>query len=100
MENPWRRRVFGLCVFVAILAVCAGPAFAQEEEAEGQEQVAEESAARPVVIEEIVVTAQKRTENIQDVPISLSTLQGEDLEVITTGGVDIRALSARVPSEP
>ena len=30
-------------------------------------------------IEEIVVTAQKRTESVQDVPISITALSGDDL---------------------
>ncbi len=49
-------------------------------------------------LEEIVVTAQKREENIQDVPLSISTLSGEQLDVINAAGADIRALSARLPS--
>ncbi len=46
----------------------------------------------PITVGEITVTAQKREEDIQDVPVSVSTLQGEDLDVITTGGADVRAL--------
>ena len=37
-------------------------------------------------------------ENIQDVPVSVSTLAGEGLDVARSGGDDIRFLSARVPS--
>ena len=33
------------------------------------------------VIEEVVVTAQKRAENLQDVPVSVTALTSEDLEV-------------------
>ncbi|MHA6317060.1 TonB-dependent receptor [Altererythrobacter sp. CAU 1778] len=49
-------------------------------------------------IGEIIVTAQRREENLQDVPISVATLSGEALEVATGAGADIRALSGRVPS--
>lgn len=49
-------------------------------------------------LEEIVVTAQRRSENLQDVPVSISTLSGDTLDAIGSGGQDVRALSARVPS--
>ena len=38
-------------------------------------------ARSEAVIEEIVVTAQKRVENLQDVPVSVTALTSEDLEV-------------------
>jgi iron complex outermembrane recepter protein len=46
----------------------------------------------------ITVTAQRRAENIKDVPISITTLSGEKLDVLNSSGQDIRFLSARVPS--
>jgi iron complex outermembrane receptor protein len=46
----------------------------------------------------INVTAERRLENLQQVPVSASVLQGEILDVINTGGQDLRGLSARVPS--
>ncbi len=39
-----------------------------------------EPAARTVALEEVVVTAQKRSENVQNVPISISAFSGEYLE--------------------
>lgn len=55
------------------------------------------ASAQEGVIEEIIVTAQKREQNIQDVPISISTLSGDTLQVFGSGGEDIRMLSARIP---
>jgi len=55
-------------------------------------------AADELVLEEIVVTAQKRSQSLQDVPSSVATLAGEKMDVLKSGGADIRFLSARVPS--
>jgi iron complex outermembrane receptor protein len=49
------------------------------------------------VLEEIVVTAQKREEALQDVPISVATTQGENLNAMFSGSDDVLALSGRVP---
>ncbi len=38
------------------------------------------SASRPKALEEVVVTAQKRAQNIQDVPVSVSSLSGDSLK--------------------
>jgi iron complex outermembrane recepter protein len=49
-------------------------------------------------LEEVMVTAQKREQNIQDVPLSVSTLSGESMDNFRSGGNDIRFLSGRTPS--
>ncbi|MCY7388500.1 MAG: Plug domain-containing protein, partial [Burkholderiales bacterium] len=49
-------------------------------------------------IETVTVTAERRSENINDVPNSISTLSGEKLDIINSSGQDVRALSGRVPS--
>jgi iron complex outermembrane receptor protein len=49
------------------------------------------------VLEEIVVTAQKREEALQDVPISVATTSGENLNAMFSGSEDVLALSGRVP---
>ncbi|GAB4576722.1 MAG: TonB-dependent receptor [Rhodothalassiaceae bacterium] len=50
------------------------------------------------VLEEIIVTAQRREQSLQDVPSSVAALSGEKLDVLNAAGTDIRFLSARVPS--
>jgi iron complex outermembrane recepter protein len=72
-------------ILVSFLSTTALPALAQE-------------AAPEDGLGEIIVTAQRREENLQNVPISITAVKGEKLDAITSGGVDIRALSARVPS--
>ncbi len=49
-------------------------------------------------LEDVIVTAQRREESIQDVPVAVSTLSDEKLDVLASGGNDIRFLSARLPS--
>jgi iron complex outermembrane recepter protein len=55
-------------------------------------------AQTPGELQVVTVTAERRLENIQQVPNSVSVLQGEVLDAINTGGLDIRGLSGRVPS--
>ena len=43
----------------------------------------------------VTVTAERRRENIRDVPSSVSTISGELLDVINTGGQDLRGLRRR-----
>ncbi|MCR2488893.1 Plug domain-containing protein, partial [Salmonella enterica] len=52
----------------------------------------------PVALDTLQVTAQRRVENAKDVPVSISAIQGEKLDVLGSAGDDIRFLSARVPS--
>ena len=56
------------------------------------------SAAEPGKLVTITVTAERRVENLQEVPNSVSVLQGELLDVLGTSGQDVRALAGRVPS--
>jgi len=73
-------------VSIMLLAAVAGTAAAQEQpEQAGQ-------------LEEVTVTAERRAENIRDVPSSISTVSRDDLDVLATGGQDVRLLAGRVPS--
>jgi len=49
-------------------------------------------------LETVVITAERRAENIQDVPNAVSKISGEKLDVLASGGQDLRFLSGRVPS--
>lgn len=65
--------------------VLAAPAFAQ-------------TASEATEVGEVLVTAQKRSENINDVPLAVTAVRGEKLDAIRSSGGDIRVFSARVPS--
>jgi iron complex outermembrane receptor protein len=61
-------------------------------------QAADAQAPQAGQLETVTVTAQRRTENIRDVPVSVSSLKDEKLDVILSGGQDIRVLAGKVPS--
>lgn len=61
------------------------------------QETADESALQESGLERITVTAQKRVQSIQEVPISIATLSGERFENLFSGGGDILELAVRVP---
>jgi iron complex outermembrane receptor protein len=81
------RTLRGALVSVSALAglSAAAPALAQDRAAAGAN-----------VIEELIVTAQKRQEAAQDVPIALTAISGDQLE--RQGVVGFQDLSTRIPS--
>lgn len=91
--NVFKKTSLALCVNAAILASAAGVSTATL----AQENT-NKTEAEVVGVEVIQVTARKRTENIKEVPISVSALTPKKLEVLGSSGMDVRALSAKVPS--
>ncbi|TKB43334.1 TonB-dependent receptor [Thalassotalea mangrovi] len=73
---------------LSFAALAATPAIA---EAEGEKLDSSK-------LEVIQVTARKRTENVQEVPVAVAAVQGEKLDAISSAAMDIRFLNARVPS--
>lgn len=87
--NVFKKTSLALCVNAAIFASVAsvsGSAMAQEK------------ADEVVGIEVIEVTARKRVENAQEVPVAVSALQGDKLDAYSSAAMDIRFLNAKVPS--
>ena len=78
---------------IASLALAISTAFGTSALA----QEATTTEKKESALEKITVTAQKRTQSIQEVPISVATLSGEKFESIFSGGEDILALAVRVP---
>jgi iron complex outermembrane receptor protein len=62
------------------------------------QDVAAPASSEPKTLEVITVTAEKRVEDVQKVPQSITTIDPEKLDVLKSGGDDIQFLSARVPS--
>ena len=91
------RLIYSTCSLAA-LAACfvVTPALAQDAPAATPDAPVE--AASTTGVEEIVVTAQRRSENLQDVPLSVATVNSQTLAAINAGGADVRGLSGRVPS--
>ena len=81
--NSKKLSVFGasLAAIAAATSLNAAPAFAQDEENGG--------------LEEIVVTAQRREESLQDVPLAITAFTEEDLE--RSAAVGIQDVAARAP---
>ena len=67
------------------MAAVAGSVAAQDQE-QDQEQGQ---------LEVVTVTAERRSEDIRKVPSSISTVSGADLDVLSTGGQDVRVLRGR-----
>ncbi|WP_010606022.1 TonB-dependent receptor [Pseudoalteromonas maricaloris] len=60
--------------------------------------LAEEEQAKKNQLEVIQITARKRVENAQEVPVSVSALQGDNLNAYSSAGMDIRFMNAKIPS--
>jgi iron complex outermembrane receptor protein len=74
------RPTSGILAFAVSSVLCAPSALSQE-----------------LTLEEIVVTAQKRVQSLEDVPAAVSAISGESVNDYLGGAQDIRALAARVP---
>jgi iron complex outermembrane recepter protein len=81
VKSTLRLVSFGAMAFALI-----SPAYAQEAQSDSEEEG----------IREIIVTAQKREESVQDVPIAVTALDQELLDSATIE--DLRDLAGRVPS--
>ncbi|WP_420136371.1 TonB-dependent receptor [Sphingomonas sp.] len=67
--------------------------------AAAQDAPAATAAAASDDLGEITVTAQRRSENLQNVPVSVGVISGADQRTFTSGGDDtLLSLSGRVPS--
>jgi iron complex outermembrane receptor protein len=82
---------------ISVIALASACAFATPAVAQPTAPPQPATADEPAV-GEIIVTAQRRSERLQDVPVSVGTIDRQQLAAINSGGADIRGLSGRVPS--
>ena len=73
-------------------------ALAQEATATQETPTTQSTVKDGQRLDVVIVTAQRRAENIKDVPMAITTLSGDRLEAVTAGGQDIRFLASRTPS--
>ena len=76
----------------AAWGVLAGATVAQDAEATAQAANAKDAAT----VDDIVVTARRRAESLQDVPVAVTAVSGEQLEA--RGALDITELARSTPS--
>jgi iron complex outermembrane recepter protein len=83
-KNSSRHLLAGLLSAASTIAVLAAPAHAQET-----------TDSR---LDTIIITANQREENLQDVPVSAASIPGEQIASIFSSGDDVVSLAARVPA--
>jgi len=89
--RTWGRTAGALTALM--FAGCAGQAFAATATAQASTDANADNAVAPVT-----VTATREAADMQSVPLAMSAINKQNLEVIASGGDDIRMLSSRVPS--
>jgi iron complex outermembrane recepter protein len=82
-------KIFAVKPVLLATTLISGPAFAQSS-------VGTEQAPSEVSLEEIVVTAQKRSENLQDTPIAITAVSAKELDA--RGTSDISELGNFTPN--
>ncbi len=82
---------------IVSLFFCIAAVAAQESDLDGEHYL-DLPLEELLKLDAVTVTARKRVENLQDVPISVSALRGELLDTYSSGASDVRFMNARIPS--
>jgi iron complex outermembrane recepter protein len=85
-KRSGRTLIAALLAASSAVALLAAPAAAQTQPADDSR------------LDVIIITANQREENIQDVPVSAASLPEDQIEAIFSSGEDVLALAARVPA--
>ncbi|HEY0026608.1 MAG TPA: TonB-dependent receptor plug domain-containing protein, partial [Allosphingosinicella sp.] len=89
-------RILSLAGTASVLALSAAPAAAQTAEPAAETAPVEEAAAEPASDGDIVVTARRRDEQLQDVPLAISVVGSAQLD--KTGSINVGRLTQIQPS--
>jgi len=89
--NMFKKSALSICVQASLLSSVVSVSTL----ALAADEVAKEKV---VGIEVIEVTARKRVENVQEVPVAVTALQGDNLDAYSSAAMDIRFLNAKIPS--
>jgi len=87
----FKKNTLSLCVQASIFASVASISTSVL----AADEVTEEKV---IGVEVIEVTARKRVENVQEVPVAVTALQGDNLDAYSSSAMDIRFLNAKIPS--
>src|SRR5690606_25272096 len=94
MKSSTHLRAAAACAAVAAALLSGAAAQAQDQDAPAP--TAPPTDNRPRSIGEIVVTAQKREQRLQDVPVSITAVTGEAIEDLKI--TDLRSVQSYVPN--
>lgn len=81
---------------IILATLVAQPAFGQDIDSSDTEATGAEEAGDGQ-LDTIIVTANRREENLQDVAVSAATLSADTVSTILSAGAEITALAGRVP---
>ncbi|WP_337841793.1 TonB-dependent receptor [Rheinheimera sp.] len=87
-----KKSVLALGIQASLFAAAMGLSPALMAQESDKDQAQEEAK-----LERIMVTAQRRVQSTQEVPISIATLSGEKFDALFSGGEDIQALANKIP---
>ena len=101
MKSPWKAALLGGAAWTILAGAAAAqdvvpPQAGREEPAEGVVQQINEAQQEDTDVGEVVVTARRREESLQDVPIAVSAFTEERLDQL--GARDITALQQTTPN--
>ncbi|WP_186453876.1 TonB-dependent receptor [Denitratisoma sp. DHT3] len=89
-------RFHQLTLVTTLAAALAGMGVTAHAQSAGAKKAADSSGAAPMALEEVIVTAEKREQSLQKVPIAVSAISSRELETLRISNV--MDMSNKVPS--